>query len=286
MLDCDTIICIGGVYMIIWDGNKNDITNFSTDKYLKINSCGFQNVKQGQLVTRKKGRVDYHILLVTGGEYNVLYRGKTYSLFSGNLIIYEPHEEQRYENKPGSSSMWCHFTGTAADEIMADFDLTGGVYFTESDKELCDVFSRMIQRHFLPEQKKIAISALIELVYRISTLVNNPVQKKNSNIILPALTYININYNKKITLDELASVAGYSKSRFSHVFSECTGTTPVKYQNDVRLKMSREMLLSTAQSIGEIALNCGFEDQLYFSRLFKKNFGITPTEYRTQNKNA
>ena len=272
--------------MIIWDGNKNDITNFSSDKFLKINSCGFQNVKQGQLVMRKNGRVDYHILLVTGGEYTVLYRDETYTLVSGNLVIYEPHEEQRYENKPGSSSMWCHFTGTAAAEIMAEFELAGGVYFLDCDTELCEIFSRMIQRHFLPEQKKIALPTLIELVHRISALVNNPLQKQNSDIILPALTYINVNYNKKITLDELAGVSGYSKSRFSHVFAECTGTTPVKYQNDVRLKMSREMLVSTAQSIGEIALNCGFEDQLYFSRLFKKNFGITPTEYRTQSKNT
>ena len=272
--------------MIIWDGSKTDISNFSTDKYLKINSCGFQNVKQGQLVTRKEGRVDYHILLVTGGEYSVLYHGETYVLYAGDMVIYEPHEEQRYENKPFSSSMWCHFTGTVADEIMTDLGLSTGVFYLEPDAELCDIYSRMIQRWFLPSAKSVANASLIELLHRISTLVRDPVQKHNSDIIFPVLTYINVNYNKKITLDELAEVSGYSKSRFSHVFSEYMGTTPVKYQNDVRLKMSREMLLSTLQSIGEIALNCGFADQLYFSRLFKKKYGITPTEYRTRNQNA
>ncbi len=272
--------------MIIWDGNKNDISNFSTDKYLKVNSCGFQNISQGQLVTRKNGRVDYHILIVTGGEYSVLHQGKTYTLGAGDMVIYEPHEEHRYENKPHSSSMWCHFTGTAASEIMTDCGLNGGVYFSEPDTELCDIFSRMIQRHFLPGERSLANASLIELLHRVSVLVREPVQKHRNETLLPVLTYINVNYNKKIPLDELARQSGYSKSRFSHVFSEYTGTTPVKYQNDVRLKVSREMLLSTLQSVGEIAFNCGFEDQLYFSRLFKRKYGVTPTEYRTQNKNA
>ena len=103
--------------------------------------------------------------------------------------------------------------------------------------------------------------------------------------MLPILTYINSNYNKQITLEELANKSGYSKSRFSHIFSEVTGTTPIKYQNDLRLKISCEMLLSTKASITDIAYGCGFNDPLYYSRIFKKKYNLSPTEYRLSKSN-
>ena len=61
-----------------------------------------------------------------------------------------------------------------------------------------------------------------------------------------------------MTLDELAKKAGYSKSRFSHVFLEIVGMSPIKYHNDMRLKTSCELLHSTNLTIAEIARSCGF----------------------------
>ncbi len=90
---------------------------------------------------------------------------------------------------------------------------------------------------------------------------------------------MNANYQKPITLAELAEKAGYSKSRFSHLFSEITGTTPKQYLNNVRLQVSCE-LLSTGLTVAEIADRCGFNDPLYYSRIFKKKYGLSPTGYR------
>ena len=105
-------------------------------------------------------------------------------------------------------------------------------------------------------------------------------QSRNSDIITKVLTYINVNYNKQLTLDELSEKVGYSKSRFSHIFLDIVGMSPIKYMNDIRLKNSCELLHSTNLTIAEIAQSCGFNDPLYFSRIFKKKYKISPKQYR------
>ena len=264
--------------MVIWDGNKNDTTNFKVESFLKINSCGFQNTLKGGMIVRKKGRYDYHFLLIQSGECEVLHNGKTYLLTSGNLVIYAPYEEQRYVFNTDCTSLWCHFGGYAVDELFATLNINSGVYFLKPKKRIFESFSNLIQRFHQPERERYANVSLLELIYEISDTNNE--NTDNQDALLPILTHININYNKDITLDELAKMSGYSKSRFSHIFSEITGTTPVKYQNSIRLKISAEMLLSTKNTISEIAINCGFSDPLYYSKLFKREYGVSPTEYR------
>lgn len=281
MLSCDIIIFVREASDVpIWDGNIKDTTNFVTDKYLQINSCGFQNVQANYTLMRKKGRRDYHILLINDGECRALHNGKSYTLQRGNLVIYAPFEEQMQFYKAEASTLWCHFSGSITKELFASCNITSGVYFIKPSEAVFTSFSTLIQRFHQPNHRGIANSSLLELIYNISSAITDSEQKDYSDIIAPILTYINANYNKQLSLDELALKSGYSKSRFSHIFSEVTGTTPIKYQNNIRLKNSCEMLTSTSLTIAEIAYSCGFSDPLYFSRIFKKAYGVSPSMYR------
>lgn len=267
--------------MTIYDGNKSDTTNRCTDKYLEINSCGFQNSTSDYTVIRKNGRKDYHILLISNGECQILHNKKQYLLTSGNFVIYFPDEEQKYSFKCESTSLWCHFGGTAIDEILKAHGIESGVYLYEPNKNVSEAFANIIRYFHLPSKTKFANVFLLELLCHISDGTETAVQNKNQDIVLPILTYINAMYNRRITLEELARKAGYSKSRFSRIFTEVTKTTPIKYQNDIRLQTAREMLVTTNLSVKEIASSCGFEDALYFSRSFRKKYGISPTKVRT-----
>ena len=269
--------------MITWDGNVKDTTNFTTDKYLQINSCGFQCTPLPNTVIRKKGRKDYHILLIDSGECELLHNDKLYILSRGNLAIYAPNEEQKYSFSSGCSSLWCHFSGNLVEELFNSSNLSSGVYFLNPNKEIFESYSTLIQRFHLSDKQLLANASLLELIYHISNASTASEQNRNSDIITQTLTYININYNKQLTLDELAKKAGYSKSRFSHLFLEIVGMSPIKYQNDIRLKNSCELLHSTKLTIAEIAQSCGFNDPLYFSRIFKKKYKISPTQYRLSN---
>lgn len=266
--------------MSTWDGNVYDRTNFTTDAYLKINNCGFQSTSLPFTVVRKKGRKDYHILLIDSGKCELLHKGKSYTLTRGNLAVYAPNEEQKYSFYAGCSSLWCHFNGSLVEELFHSCNLTSGVYLLNPNKEIFESYSTLIQRFHQFDKLTLANASLLELIYYISNASKALEQSRNSDIITKVLTYINVNYNKQLTLDELSEKVGYSKSRFSHIFLDIVGMSPIKYMNDIRLKNSCELLHSTNLTIAEIAQSCGFNDPLYFSRIFKKKYKISPKQYR------
>lgn len=91
--------------------------------------------------------------------------------------------------------------------------------------------------------------------------------------------YIEENYNKKICTSELSNISHVSTCYFCRIFKYLTGKTSTEYINEVRLKKSIELLKKGNMNITEIAINCGFNDVNYFSRLFKKKYGISPTKF-------
>lgn len=99
--------------------------------------------------------------------------------------------------------------------------------------------------------------------------------------------YVNANYAKKITLDELADQFKCSKSTLMNVFKRDCNQTIINYINNVRMDHAITMLENGEESINDIANACGFCDQCYFSKLFMRKFSMTPTRYRSlHRKNA
>lgn len=94
------------------------------------------------------------------------------------------------------------------------------------------------------------------------------------------LSYIEEHYYDKLTLELLASIAGYSKNYFASLFKKIFGYSPQKCVEQVRIENAKKMLLKTNSSLIEIAQNCGFPSQAYFNFVFKKYMHITPLEYR------
>ncbi len=94
------------------------------------------------------------------------------------------------------------------------------------------------------------------------------------------IEYIERNYKKKITLDELADFTSQSVYNLAHTFKKSTGHSPVEYINNYRLSMAAKMLEDTDSTILGIAIENGFNNVSYFNRAFKSTFGMTPSEYR------
>ena len=86
--------------------------------------------------------------------------------------------------------------------------------------------------------------------------------------------------NRQITLDETAEHVHLHPSYFSTLFKQSTGSSFKEYLNMVRIEESKRLLANTDFSIIDIAIAAGFEDQSYFSKVFKKYTGITPKQYR------
>ena len=94
--------------------------------------------------------------------------------------------------------------------------------------------------------------------------------------------YIWKNYTRKLSLREIAKVSGLSAPYFSTIFKEEMGENLSSYLNRLRVEKASTMLLATNMSISGIAAACGFEDQSWFSKIFKSNTGLSPGKFREQ----
>ena len=134
-------------------------------------------------------------------------------------------------------------------------------------------------RHLLVERKE--EGALILGVREMGDVTDDM-----PSVINEAKLYMSQNYsNPNLMLPDVAGVVNMSKSRFSAVFSQCTGQTFTEYLIHLRLSKAKELLKSTNYKNSQIAQEIGYNDSHYFSYIFKKNTGMTPSEYRTQYQN-
>ncbi len=98
--------------------------------------------------------------------------------------------------------------------------------------------------------------------------------------------YINTHYRENITLDRLADLTFLNKYYLSHEFKKYTGQSPIEYLLNKRLEQSKKLLATTDISISQVSSIVGFSNSSYFSQYFKKNVGVSPSNYRDKHKNA
>lgn len=109
---------------------------------------------------------------------------------------------------------------------------------------------------------------------------NNVEFSYNSRRIGKAVDYMNQNFQKQITLSEVAKLANMTDVSFSRFFKNRTGITFMDSLLEMRLGHASRLLIDTTQSVSEVAYNCGFNNISNFNRLFKKKKGCTPKEFR------
>jgi AraC-like DNA-binding protein len=94
------------------------------------------------------------------------------------------------------------------------------------------------------------------------------------------MTYINEHLDSPLSLEEIASVAGFTRNYFSTLFTELNGLTTWDYITIRRIERSCELLLKTDLSVIDVAENCGYENLSNFNRMFLRIVGVSPSAYR------
>ena len=124
---------------------------------------------------------------------------------------------------------------------------------------------------------------LFNIMIRFTDCVFNIVGAKHMETIYKATDYVKRNYAKKITLDEVANHVFLSPSYFSKIFKQELNISFNNYLNQIRIENSKRLLLSDEIDMLKISEMVGFEDQSYFSKVFKKITGVTPGKYRQRH---
>lgn len=124
----------------------------------------------------------------------------------------------------------------------------------------------------------------VRLIYLLALkTLKSSKEYKHTCHVESAAEYINMNYNKKITIDELCRISGYSPAHLRRLFLKHYAVSPAEYILKRRIEMAKEMLLDMpAKSIEEIAEALGFCSSSYFCKLFKQQVGLSPLAYKAK----
>lgn len=271
----------------------NEKNNFSSKKYMNVNACGRLS-RCGYGIARELGRLDYHIVYVISGNWEAVYDNKKYSLKPGNFVFYYPNQPQNYSFFPyngGCEVFWIHFSGSAVHEILNAINLEPGVYQCEKSEKITSIFSELVHEYNLNEPfSQSAQSALaIYLLTAFSRHITNTLNSKHNDMhtadldINRVIMEMNENYTNEYNPEYYANICGMSISGFYHKFKRVIGISPKKYFTNLKIEHAKELIAFSNLSIKEIAVRFGFENSLYFSRIFKKATALSPSEYRTKS---
>ncbi len=131
------------------------------------------------------------------------------------------------------------------------------------------------------EEEETLSSVFVESLLSIARSV--VIHHETTNYVIEkSIEYIQHNYHRDLPLEEVAQVAGMSPYYFSKIFKEVTNSNYSEYLTNIRIDMAKKLLSNPTMNIKQICLHIGYTDPNYFSRIFKKHTGLTPTEFRNE----
>ena len=134
-------------------------------------------------------------------------------------------------------------------------------------------------------RKAVIMSLFTVLAAMLSRLYGVPCEKAYIPEIKEAARILEGGYMLENPVKLARESCNYSERHFTRLFSKVYGVSPQQYLTEVRIKAACKMLKNSAASVGEIARSCGFTDPGYFSRIFKSNTGVLPSDYRKGKRN-
>lgn len=270
-------------------------TDAVAEDSLCIQDMGLEKRQKERYCYHNKGR-DYkgYLFQYTLDGYGIYEdRGTIYRLDKDKALLLSFPDEGSYylPSENDRDNQWVyfyiHFSGPAAEVFYNRIrELTGPVLSLEAQSPAINQFFELY--HSLGNGRKTEIYEDSEWLYRflISLLkgIEFPSSHKANSHVAAAAEWIQTQYIKSISLEEMSHLLGISLAHLSREFHKEKGMTLIQYLTRTRLEHAMYLLVNTTLPIHEIAGGCGFTSSNYFTKVFKKVLSTTPEDYRSQHR--
>ncbi|WP_373218910.1 AraC family transcriptional regulator [Ruminococcus sp. 5_1_39BFAA] len=262
----------------------------------------------------------YLCFMVEDGEGELVYEGKKYDLKSGDVVFIDCRKAYSHSTGLNLSAglwslRWCHFYGPSmpaiyakycerggqpvirgasmavdmgrggdmarGDDVSCGADASRGADVSQYKTLLTDIYTLASSSDYIRDMRingKLTdlLTLLMESSWHREAHTNAPKKMEISQV----KSFLDEHYKEKLSLESVASQFFIDKHYLARLFKEHYGVTLVTYLQQVRITHAKRMLRFTDKSIEEIGLECGIGELNYFSRVFKKLEGVSPSEFR------
>ncbi len=267
------------------------------DIFLHIHYCNGKKYREpGQFSAKMARTLNHHeLIFVCNGKGSFKIRNKQYPIKKGMLIIITPNVPYSIElddSVPaGVLTIHFSFAGISFQDGKWDINEKIRVSLGQPVQELKDYYH--IEEQFqklvncwnekLPGYEFMARTMFQQLIIDIMENRNKQSESYGTSLkVERIIQYMHRNINAKVTLPELSKLVHMTPAYMSRTFKEATGYTIIEYFNKLKIDKSKELLVEGNKKVKEVAQELGFTDEFYFSRMFKKIEGITPSQFNSR----
>lgn len=223
----------------------------------------------------------YYFCYIKEGKMEIGYKEEKFIAKQNDFVFLDCFSPHFYTALENSKITWLHFKGSGAKEY---FKLLykkqhGPIFTLEGNREIptkLDLILTMMQEDKVNEH--LASILIQQILYELTKISKQDLNE--IGVVNQANLFIENNYHKDISLEDIARHVNLSPYHFSRLFKEQTNFTPNQYLINYRINCAKDLLYKTNLSICEIAYRCGFNSDSYFATTFKKHTGYSPKKYQ------
>ena len=254
-------------------------------------------VKDGPLdffIDRENGMKGYILNLTTRGQGQVFDGDNTFYCNTGDLLLFQPKEPHFYGRSQNSDCWyhrWIYFRPRAywADWLEWNSQTNKVGRLTLATEALREEFEQLfisieqIHQSGRRLSEEFAMNLLERLLLRCIEEEPLSEHKMMDPRIIEACQFMTNNLADDIRIEDIANHVFLSPSRLAHLFRELMGINMLRWREDQRIIRAKLLLQTTQESIASIGRIVGYDDQLYFSRVFRKQVGVSPSDFRRRH---
>lgn len=270
--------------------NKLKFHVFRDERFIDLNLYQFGWERTAPLHSYgPHARNHYLFHYVISGKGTLFANEQVYEITAGHGFLVVPGQITTYraDKQEPWEYTWIEFDGLRAQESLRLAGISGKepIYTPanqEAGEKLCQQMLYIVNNGTAEPLHLIGHGFLF-----LSQLVASSAHQRTQNVrrlrdfyIKEALTFIEDNYHRDVSVEEIAAFCGLNRSYFGKVFRETMGESPQTFLLHYRMAKAAQLLKETRLSVGEIAQQVSYDNQLHFSRAFKNVHGISPREYR------
>lgn len=260
---------------------QNNICKFipkSENEEMSVNILNFVHEKEKQTFKNSRLEAVYKMHFVTKGSGRINVNGVVYELNKNDVFFTFPSVRYAIDSGDGFEYMYISYLGVRTNRIMDRLKITKKNFIFKDCEDLSLIWKNSVFKDVA------VLSWRLEgiLLYTFSNIAKPPCEKKHTHIesVMKIKKYIDENFtDADLSLDKLSRIFTYNKKYISTVFKDKTGVGAAQYISALRIQHACSLIEQGITSVKDISFLSGYNEPLYFSKVFKSKIGMSPKKY-------